>query len=110
MATMTTKTIDVSIPHRLGRDEARTRLKSGVERLQTQFGGGAGGVAQIQHTWSDYRADFAFSAMGQGITGRMNVEDEAIKLSVDVPWMLAVLADKIKGKIEQEGRKLLAKK
>ena len=26
------------------------------------------------------------------------------------PWMLAVLADKIKGKIEQEGRKLLEKK
>ena len=108
MATTTTKTIDVSIPHRLGRDEARTRLKSGVERLQSQFGGGQ--VAQIQHTWSEYRADFAFSAMGQGITGRMNVEEEMIKLSVDVPWMLAVLADKIKGKIEQEGRKLLEKK
>jgi putative polyhydroxyalkanoate system protein len=102
-----TKTIDVSIPHRLGRDEARTRLKSGVERLQSQFGGQ---VAQIQHTWSDYRADFAFAAMGQGITGRLNVEDEAIKLSVDVPWMLAVLADKIKGKIESEGKRLLEKK
>ena len=107
MATMTTKTIDVSIPHRLGRDEARDRLKSGVERLQSQFGGQ---VAQIQHTWNDYRADFAFSAMGQGITGRLNVEEQAIKLSVDVPWMLAVLADKIKGKIEQEGRKLLERK
>jgi hypothetical protein len=107
MATTTTKTIDVSIPHRLGRDEARTRLKTGVERLQSQFNGQ---VAQVQHTWSEYRADFAFSAMGQGITGRMNVEDDAIKLSVDVPWMLAILADKIKGKIEQEGRKLLEKK
>jgi hypothetical protein len=106
MAT-TTKTIDVSIPHRLGREEARTRLKSGVERLQSQFGGQ---VAQIQHTWTDYRADFAFSTMGQGITGRMNVEDEAIKLSVDLPWMLAVLADKIRGRIEQEGRKLLERK
>jgi hypothetical protein len=107
MATAT-KTIDVSIPHRLGREEARTRLKSGVERLQSQFGGGQ--VAQVQHNWTDYRADFAFSAMGQGITGRVNVEDEAIKLSVDLPWMLAVLADKIRGKIETEGKKLLEKK
>ena len=103
----TTKTIDVSIPHRLGRDEAAARLKSGVERLQSQFGGQ---VAQIQHTWTGYRADFAFSTMGQGITGRLNVEDEAIKLSVDLPWMLAVLADKIKGKIETEGRRLLERK
>jgi hypothetical protein len=103
----TTKTIEVSIPHRLGREEACNRLKTGVERLQTQFGGQ---VAQIQHTWTGYRADFAFSAMGQGITGRMNVEEEAIKLSVDLPWILAVLSDKIRAKIETEGRKLLEKK
>jgi hypothetical protein len=101
------KTIDVSIPHRLGRDEARQRLKDGAERLRAQFGGQ---VAQVQETWQDYHADFTFSAMGQGITGRMDVEAEAIKLSVDVPWMLAMLADKIRGRIEAEGRKLLEKK
>ena len=107
MAISTTKTIDASIPHRLGRDEARARLKAGAERLQSQFGGQ---VAHLQQTWTDYRADFAFSAMGQSITGRLHVEEQAIKLSVDVPWMLAVLADRIKGRIEQEGRKLLEKK
>jgi hypothetical protein len=107
MPTSTTKTIDISIPHRLGRDEARARLKAGAERLQSQF---AGQAAHIQQTWTDYRADFAFSAMGQGITGRLNVEENAVKLSVDVPWLLAILADKIKGRIEQEGRKLLERK
>jgi hypothetical protein len=107
MPTLTTKTIEVSIPHRLGRDEARSRLKSGAERLQSQFGGH---IAQLQQTWTDYRADFAFTAMSQSITGRLNVEESAIKLSVDVPWMLAVLADKIRAKIETEGRKLLERK
>lgn len=101
------KTIDVSIPHRLGRDEARNRLKDGAARLRAQFGGQ---VAQVEEHWQDYHADFKFSAMGQSITGRMDVESDAIKLSVDLPLILAMLADKIRGKIETEGRKLLEKK
>ena len=36
---MQQKTIDVSIPHRLGRDEAKARLQAGAERLRSQFGG-----------------------------------------------------------------------
>ena len=36
--------------------------------------------------------------MGQSITGRMEVLDDAIKLSVDLPWMLALLG-KILGPI-----------
>ena len=48
--------------------------------------------------------------MGQSITGRMDVEADAIKPSVDVPWIFAVFADKVRGRIEHEARKLLAKK
>ena len=104
---MQQKTIDVSIPHRLGRAEARSRLQSGAERLRSQFGGQA---ANVQETWNGDHADFRFSAMGQSITGRLDVLDDTIKLSVDVPWIFAMIADKIRGRIEQEGRKLLGKK
>ena len=107
------KTIDVSIPHQLTRDEARERLRSGAARLQSQFGGGGGEgapMAQVSQTWRDYHNDFCFTAMGQSITGRMDVEADAIKLSVDVPWMLAMLGDTLRARIEQEGRKLLEKK
>ncbi len=103
------KTIDVSIPHRLTRDEARARLREGGTRIQSQFAGG-GKLAQVHENWQDFRNDFRFTAMGQSITGRMDVEADAIKLSVDVPWIFAMLTDKIRARIEQEGRKLLAKK
>jgi hypothetical protein len=102
-----TKTIDVKIPHRLTRDEAKCRLQAGAAQLRAQFGPS---VAQVQETWQDYHADFRFTAMGQEITGRMDVEDHAIRMSVDVPWVLGMLAEKIRGKVEQEGRKLLEKK
>src|SRR3954468_6393744 len=101
------KTIDVAIPHQLGRAQARSRLQAGAERLRAQFGGQA---ANVQETWTGDRCEFKFSAMGQSLTGRLDVEDAAVKLSVDLPWMLAMIADKIRGRIEQEGRKLLEKK
>lgn len=104
------KTIDVSIPHRLTRDEARTRLREGAARLQSQFAGSAQPVAQVHQDWQDYHNNFRFTALGQSITGRMDVEADCIRLSVDVPWMFAMLADTIRGRIEQEGRKLLEKK
>ncbi len=103
------KTIDVSIPHRLTRDEARSRLREGAGRIQSHFAAGTQ-LAQVSQTWQDYHSDFRFTAMGQSITGRMDVEADAIKLSVDVPWIFAMLGDKIRARIEQEGRKLLAAK
>ena len=104
------KTIDVSIPHRLTRDEARTRLRDGAARLQAQLAGSGQPVAQVHEAWQDYRNDFRFTALGQSITGRMDVEADCIRLSVDVPWVFAMIADKLRGRIEQEGRKLLEKK
>jgi hypothetical protein len=102
-----TKTIDVSIPHRLGRDEAKSRIQGGAEKLRSQFGGAA---AHVEENWTGYHADFKFGAMGQSITGRMDVEDAAIKISVDLPWMLAMIAEKVRGRIADEGRRLLEKK
>jgi putative polyhydroxyalkanoate system protein len=101
------KTVDVSIPHRLTRAEAKSRIRGGAERLSSQLGGQ---VAQVHQTWQGDHADFKFSAMGQSIAGTLDIEDQAIKLSVELPWMLALLADKIRGRIEQEGKKLLENK
>ena len=102
-----TKTIDVSIPHRLSRDEAKSRIQGGAAKLRTQFGAQ---LAHVEENWNGYHADFKFGAMGQSITGRMDVEDAAIKISVDLPWMLAMIAEKVRGKIADEGRRLLEKK
>jgi hypothetical protein len=107
---MSTKTIDVSIPHRLTRDEARQRLRDGAAKLQAQFAGAGQPVAQVSEAWRDYHNDFRFTAMGQSISGRMDVEPACIRLSVDVPWMLAMFGDAVRGRIEQEARKLLEKK
>ena len=104
---MQRKTIDVTIPHRLTRDEARQRLQSGIARVRGQQ---FAQFAQVQERWSDYHMDAQVSAMGQTITGRVDVEADCVKLALDLPWLMAVFAEKIRGQIQAEGRKMLEKK
>jgi hypothetical protein len=105
-----TKTIDVAVPHRLTRDEARRRLRDGSAKLQAQLAGSSTPVAQVSEAWDEYHNEFRFTAMGQSITGRMDVEADCVRLAVDLPWMLALIADSLRGRVEQETRKLLEKK
>ncbi|MEO6436765.1 MAG: polyhydroxyalkanoic acid system family protein [Tepidisphaeraceae bacterium] len=98
------KTITITIPHKLSQDEARTRLQTGLVELKGKYGEK---VANMQEHWDGNQMNFRLSAMGQAITGRVEVQAQAVKLDVDLPWMLALLAGKFKAQVEQEGRKML---
>jgi hypothetical protein len=100
-----TKTISVSIPHRLTQEEARTRLQNGIADLKTKH---AGKITNLEETWTGNQLAFKLAAMGQKISGRVDVQPDAVKLDVDLPWLLAMLANKIRPQVEQEGRKLLS--
>ena len=104
---MNTRAISVNIPHRLTQEEARSRLQKGIADLKTQH---AGKIASVQDTWSGNHMDLRLAAMGQTVIGRVDVEPNSVRVEVDLPWLLAVLAEKIKPQIEQQGRKMLEKK
>ena len=104
---MNNKTITVTIPHRLTQDEARTRLQKGITDLKTRH---AASIAQVDETWTGNQMSFRLSAMGQAITGRVDVQPSTVKLDVDLPWMLAMLAEKIRPRVEEEGRRMLEDK
>ena len=101
------KTITITIPHKLTQDQARTRLQSGIIDLKGKYGDK---VANMQEDWNGNNMAFRLSAMGQAITGRVDVQPDAVKLDVDLPWMLAMLAGKFKPQVEQEARKMLESK
>ena len=107
MNTTTTKTISVSIPHRLTQDEARARLQQGLSDLKAQH---AASIAQVAEQWNGNAMSFRLTAMGQAITGRVDVQPSAIRLEMDLPWLLAAFAEKFKPRIEQEGRRMLEEK
>jgi putative polyhydroxyalkanoate system protein len=102
-----TKSVKISIPHRLSREDARQRLETGFTDLRKQYGSS---IAQMDDRWTGDHMDFKASAFGQSITGRVDVRDSSVDVEVDLPWLFAVLADKIKGQVVQAGQKLLEKK
>ena len=101
------KPVIVSIPHRLGKDEALSRLKSGFTRARTNFSH----ILTVQEElWSGDHLQFRVSALGQVASGTIDVAQDYVRLEVTLPWLLAVLAEKITPAIRKEGTLLLDKK
>lgn len=102
--------VTVSVPHQLGRSEARRRAEEGFGDLQRQMTGGLGGMLACQQRWEGDRLHFEASMLGQKMTGRLDVADDVLRIEVDLPEMLAALADRITGKLKNEARKLLERR
>jgi putative polyhydroxyalkanoate system protein len=100
------KAVTVNIPHELGRAEARRRIEAGFGDLSRHLGG----LGSVSKHWEGDRLSFAFAAMGQAISGSVDVADRAIRLEVLLPGLLAMMAGKLKGRLQKEGQLLLEKK
>lgn len=101
------KPLVVTVPHQLGRVEARRRLEEGVTSLKAKFGDK---VSSIDERWSGDRLDIDVKALGQSVAAVLEVTEEHVQVEVQLPWMLAMIAERAKGLIQKEGRVLLEKK
>ncbi|MGB7159394.1 MAG: polyhydroxyalkanoic acid system family protein [Tepidisphaeraceae bacterium] len=101
---MHTKTINLSIPHRLSPDEARTRIQNTLAGLKSQH---AAKLAQVNDRWTGNHMDFRLAVMGQSVSGRVDVGASAVDLAIDLPWILAMFAERVRGEVQREGTKLL---
>ena len=98
--------MEVAIPHALGRDEVRNRLRS---RSHMIADGIPGGMANVQTAWpSDDRMTLDIAAMGQVLTGHIDVEDSQVVLHMELPPALGFLKPIVEGAIRQQGHKMLA--
>ena len=101
------KPLIVSIPHSLGQSEAMSRLHGGMTGLKSQCGDK---VASIDETWSGNRMDFRVGAMGQSVNGHLEVMQDQVRVEVQLPWILAMIAEKAKTFIQKQGTLMLEKK
>ena len=102
MATLANDVLNVSVPHKLGRAEARRRVASGLGRAS-----GSPLPITIREKWQDGaeddRLDFTAEALGQTLAGWAVVGEERVELNVKLPWLLAKLAAKLRPQLEQLG-------
>ena len=96
----------VSIPHRLGRDEAVRRLKGGLARAAASVP-----VLSVdEERWEGDRMFFRVRAIGQAASGQVDVADDHVRLEVTLPWLLQRFAEKAQTLIRERGNLLLTKK
>ena len=96
----------VSIPHRLGREEATRRLKAGLARAASSVP-----VLKVdEERWEQDRMIFRIRALGQAASGHLDVADDHVRLEVTLPWLLQRFAEAAQAAIRARGHLLLSKK
>jgi hypothetical protein len=101
------KPLVVSIPHTLGKQEAARRLQHGVTHMKSQFGDK---IASIDDRWDGDRMDFNVGTMGQTVQGHLEVMEDQVRVEVQLPWILAMIAEKARTFISKQGTLMLEKK
>ena len=90
----------VSIPHRLGREEATRRLKAGLTRAASSIP-----VLKVdEERWDGDRMIFRVRALGQAASGHLDVADDHVRLEVTLPWLLQRFAEVAQVAIRNRGK------
>jgi hypothetical protein len=96
----------VSIPHRLGREEAVRRLKGGLGRAAASVP-----VLNVdEERWEGDQMFFRVRALGQAASGHINVAEDHVRLEVTLPWLLQRFAEMAQIAIRDRGKLLLTKR
>jgi len=96
----------VAIPHQLGKEEARRRLKSRGHEAADLV---PGGLASVTTAWpSEDRMSITVGAMGQEILGMVDIEDSQVVFEIELPGMLSFMEPAMSGAIKSQADRLLA--
>lgn len=98
----------VPIPHDLGKDEVRHRLRSRSHEIGNFV---PGGMADVTTSWpNEDRMDLSVKAMGQGVDGAVIIEDNQVVFEVNLPPALSFVEPMVASAIREKGQKLLEAK
>ena len=100
-------TVTVIVDHRLGKVEAVHRLKEGFARTKGHLGPM---IAMEQETWKGDILHCRMTALGQSAVARIEVMDDALRIEVSLPWLLAKAAKHLLPSLRNAATLLLEKK
>ena len=94
----------IALPHNLGKEEARRRVRERSGEIANFIPG----FASVTTSWQgDDRMALAVGAMGQELTGAIEVGESEVAFTVELPAALSFSEPMIRNQIEAKGRKLL---
>ena len=96
--------IVITVPHRLGAKEAKRRIAEQIELLRRNY---IDKLAYSEANWNGDTANLRVVAFGQTATAQVYVLDDALRIEVQLPWILAALAGKIQGILKSNAEESL---
>ena len=96
--------VDVDLPHRLGRDEARRRIASNIYKLENHI---PGGTSRVDANWAGDTLNLTVTAMGQSVDAKIDVMEAKVHCHIMLPGMLALFAAPIEAMLSKKGSDLL---
>ena len=96
----------VTVSHRFSKEEAKRRIQEGLEPVRSQL---AAFTTSVEDRWTGDCLDFRMAALGQSITGRIEVMDRLVRVEVLLPGALRWMGAKIAGLIRRRGALMLEK-
>ncbi len=100
------KPIVVDLPHKLGAEEAKRRMRNGIGKLSDHIPGGG----QVESSWDGDRMNIRVQAMGQEVAGHMDVGDTKVHVELMLPAFMSLFASKIEGLLKSRGSEMLEDK
>ena len=100
--------ITISIPHQLGRAEARRRIEDGFAKIIKLLPGSSEVPSQ---RWEGDQLLFSVAALGQTVSGAIQVHDTTVAMEIELPGILRVIASGLKERLQKKmGQLLLTKR
>jgi len=96
----------ITIPHRLGKDEALKRVQPALGMVSCTFPA----ITVEEEIWSGHRMTFRVRALGQVASGNVTIEDSLVRLEAVLPWLLHRFAQVIQKTVAGRAKVLLEKK
>lgn len=98
--------MEVRLPHAHTRAEVRARLHARTADIASFV---PGGMASVETSWpGEDRMGMNITAMGQTVQGTIDIADDHVTITVDLPFMLSMMEPMIASSIREHGPKLLA--
>ena len=102
-----TDTVTVVIGHRLRKVEAVRRIKESFARTSGHLGPM---IAVEQETWEGDKLHFRMRALGHTAAASIEVLEDALRIEVSLPWLVAKAAKRLIPILRKEATLLLEKK
>src|SRR3954447_7481122 len=95
--------IEVDLPHKLGKDEARRRIAGNIHRLQDHIPGGA----KVETGWAGDQLNLKVNALGDSVQATLDVEESKVRVRVLLPGLLGMFSGTIQSMLQKKGDLLL---